>query len=104
LRMQAVCVAVSAWFSGPAPAFARRVDRPPEQGNARGRIFYSSRATAALNGHGHALRSTDTPQRLLAPWFGQGRPGVSSRLDIRGADDVAPLFGFVGNELAEIRR
>src|SRR5262245_62391437 len=30
--------------------------------------------------------------------------GASLRLDIGRADDVAPLFGFVGDELAEIRR
>ena len=29
--------------------------------------------------------------------------GASRRLNIRSADDLAPLFGFVSNELAEIR-
>src|SRR5436309_15563421 len=50
----------------------------------------------AHSGRGELVRRTELMKCRICPW--------SVRLDARKPDDLCPLLGFVGDELAEIGR
>src|SRR5215471_18850978 len=50
---------------------------------------------------GHPAMQTVVRSTSTQPYSG-ARPPRSLRLDVGGADHLAPLFGFGGNELSEV--